>query len=210
MQKAKSFSISKHLLMKAWVRVKSNGGSAGIDQQSIVDFEKNLKDNLYRIWNRMSSGSYMPSAVKLVEIPKSSGGTRPLGIPTVADRIAQMVVVQILEPVLEPVFHNDSYGYRPGRSAHEAIGQARKRCWQNDWVLDMDIKGFFDNIDHELLNKALTRHVDQKWVLLYINRWLKVPYETMEGKRIIRDKGVPQGSVVGPVLANLFLHYAFD
>ena len=130
MQKAKSFTISKHLVMEAWMRIKSNGGSAGIDKQSIEDFEKNLKDNLYRIWNRMSSGSYMPSAVKLVEIPKSGGGKRPLGIPTVSDRIAQMVVVKVLEPKLEPIFHNDSYGYRPGRSAHDALAQARERCWK--------------------------------------------------------------------------------
>lgn len=210
MQKAKSFSISKHLVMEAWVRVKSNGGSAGIDEQSILGFERNLKDNLYRIWNRMSSGSYMPSAVKLVEIPKSSGGTRPLGIPTISDRIAQMVVVQVLEPILEPIFHIDSYGYRRGRSAHDALAQARKRCWRYNWVLDMDIKGFFDNIDHDLLNKALLLHVNEKWVMLYINRWLRVPYETSQGERILREKGVPQGSVIGPVLANLFLHYAFD
>lgn len=210
MQKAKSFSIPKHLVVQAWGRIKSNGGSAGIDRQSILDFEKNLKGNLYRIWNRMSSGSYMPCAVKLVEIPKDNGGTRPLGIPTVTDRIAQMVVVQMLEPILEPIFHDDSYGYRPGRSAHDALGKARQRCWQFDWVLDMDIKGFFDNIDHHLLNKALLRHVEEKWLLLYINRWLRVPYETMDGSQILRDKGVPQGSVIGPLLANLFLHYTFD
>jgi RNA-directed DNA polymerase len=210
MQKAKSFTISKHLVMEAWMHIKSNGGSAGIDKQSIEDFEKNLKDNLYRIWNRMSSGSYMPSAVKLVEIPKSGGGKRPLGIPTVSDRIAQMVVVKVLEPKLEPIFHNDSYGYRPKRSAHDALGQARERCWKYDWVLDMDIKGFFDNIDHNLLNKALLKHTDQNWVLLYINRWLVVPYETEKGEKIERVKGVPQGSVIGPILANLFLHYAFD
>lgn len=210
MQKAKSFTISKHLVMEAWMHIKSNGGSAGIDKQSITDFEENLKDNLYRIWNRMSSGSYMPSAVKLVEIPKSGGGNRPLGIPTVSDRIAQMVVVRIMEPKLEPIFHKDSYGYRPRRSAHNALDQARKRCWKYNWVLDMDIKGFFDNIDHDLLNKALLRHTDQKWILMYINRWLVVPYETAKGEKIERFKGIPQGSVIGPILANLFLHYAFD
>lgn len=210
MQKVKSFSISKHLVMQAWIRIKSNGGSAGIDQQSIMDFEKNLKDNLFRIWNRMSAGSYMPSPVKLVEIPKGGGGKRPLGIPTITDRIAQMVVVLLLEPKLEPIFHKDSYGYRPKRSAHDAVAQARKRCWNYNWVLDMDIKGFFDNIDHELLNKALTRHTDLKWVMLYINRWLVVPYQLESGEQIPRKKGVPQGSVIGPILSNLFLHYTFD
>lgn len=210
MQTAKSFTISKHLVMEAWLRIRSNGGSAGIDRQSISEFEKNVKDNLYRIWNRMSSGSYQPQAVKLVEIPKSGGGTRPLGIPTISDRIAQMVVVKLLEPQLEPVFHPDSYGYRPKRSAHDALTQARRRCWSYDWVLDMDIKGFFDNINHDLLLKALLRHTDQKWVLLYVKRWLVVPYQTEKGETIERFKGVPQGSVIGPLLANLFLHYAFD
>lgn len=210
MQKAKSFSISKHLVMEAWVRIRTNGGSAGIDNQTLSDFEKNLKDNLYRIWNRMSSGSYVPQPVKLVEIPKSDGRTRPLGIPTISDRIAQMVVVLTLEPKLEPIFHNDSYGYRPNRSAHDALGQARKRCWNFDWVIDMDIKGYFDNIDHELLFKALRRHTNNAWVLLYIKRWLEVPYATQKGEKIERLKGVPQGSVIGPLLANLFLHYVFD
>jgi RNA-directed DNA polymerase len=210
MQKAKSFNISKQLVWQAWKRVKANAGSAGVDGQSIADFERNLPANLYRLWNRMSSGSYMASPVKLVEIPKSGGGMRPLGIPSVSDRIAQMVVVLLLEPRMEPVFHGNSYGYRPGRSAHDALSQAREKCWHYDWVLDMDIKGFFDNISHALLKKALLRHVELPWVHLYIDRWLRVPYQKENGEQISRTKGVPQGSVVGPVLANLFLHYAFD
>jgi RNA-directed DNA polymerase len=210
MQKAKSFTISKHLLWQAWLKVKANQGSAGVDGQTIEDFEKDLQDNLYKIWNRMSSGSYMPPPVKLVEIPKSGAGTRPLGIPTVADRVAQMAAVMMLEPVLEPIFHQDSYGYRPGKSAHDALEVARKRCWQYDWVLDVDIKAFFDSINHEKLLTALERHTDCKWINLYIRRWLVVPYQMAKGGRIERTKGVPQGSVIGPLLANLFLHYALD
>jgi RNA-directed DNA polymerase len=209
-QVTKSYEISKHLIMNAYKRVKQNKGSAGIDGVGIDDFELHLKDNLYKLWNRMSSGSYFPQAVKLVEIPKPQGGTRPLGIPTVSDRIAQMAAVLEMEPILEPLFHADSYGYRPGRSAHDAIGKARARCWQYAWVLDMDISRFFDTIDHDLLMKAVERHVREPWILLYIRRWLKVPYALKTGERIARNQGVAQGSVIGPILANLFLHYVFD
>ena len=209
-ENAKPISISKRLVYEAYLRVKSNRGSAGIDRVTLEEYESNLGKNLYKLWNRMSSGSYFPPAVKLVEIPKSNGGTRPLGIPIVSDRIAQMVVVMLITPSIEPCFHEDSYAYRPNHSAHDAVGKARERCWQYGWVLDMDISKFFDTIDHELLMKALRLHVKEKWVLMYIERWLKVPYEKLDGSRQERDLGVPQGSVVGPVLANLFLHYAFD
>jgi RNA-directed DNA polymerase len=210
MQGAKSFTISKQLVYESYKRVKSNRGSAGIDGIEMEDFDENLSKNLYKIWNRMSSGSYFPSPVKLVEIPKSNGGKRPLGIPTIDDRIAQMVVVLSLSPVVEPYFHQDSYGYRANKSAHDAISTARKRCWKYDWVVDLDVKQFFDTIDHELLMKAVRRHTSCKWMLLYIERWLKVPYEKPDGIRMNREQGVPQGSVIGPLLANLFLHYAFD
>lgn len=210
MQNAKPYEISKYLIMEAFQRVKANHGSAGIDGVSISDFEKNLKDNLYKIWNRMSSGCYFPPSVKLVEIPKSNGGKRPLGIPTVGYRVAQMAGVMIIEPQIEPCFHVDSYAYRPKRSAHDAIAKARECCWKYDWVLDMDISKFFDAIDHELLMKTVRLHTDCQWVLLYIERWLNVPYELKDGSVIDRDKGVPQGSVIGLVLANLFLHYVFD
>ncbi|MHA4741350.1 group II intron reverse transcriptase/maturase [Dyadobacter sp. MSC1_007] len=210
MKNAKSFEISKQLVMEAFKRVKANKGSSGIDDVSIAEFEKDLRGNLYKIWNRMSSGCYLPSPVKLVEIPKSGGGKRPLGIPTVEDRVAQMVVVMSIEPFIEPHFHADSYAYRKNKSAHDALDTARERSFTFHWVVDLDIKGFFDNIDHDLLLKALGRHVTCKWAMLYIKRWLTVPYQLKDGSQVQRGKGVPQGSVIGPILANLFLHYVFD
>lgn len=210
MDKAKPFAISKRDVWEAYKRVKANRGAAGIDGQSIAAFEEDLSNNLYQLWNRMASGSYFPSPVKRVDIPKGDGGTRPLGIPTVGDRVAQMVVKRYLELIVEPVFHEDSYGYRPGRSAHQALAVARQRCWRYDWVIDLDVKGFFDNIDWELLMRAVRKHTDCKWVLLYIERWLKAPVSLPDGTLISRQKGTPQGSVISPVLANLFLHYVFD
>jgi RNA-directed DNA polymerase len=208
--KAKPYCISKWEVWESYKQVRANQGAAGVDGQSIAEFEEDLKDNLFKIWNRMSSGSYFPPPVRRVEIPKDNGGTRPLGIPTVADRIAQTVVKRCLEPILEEHFHPDSYGYRPKKSAIEAIGVARQRCWRYSWVLDLDIKGFFDNIDHELLMRAVRKHTDCKWVLLYIDRWLKAPVQLEDGNLTHRDKGTPQGGVISPLLANLFLHYAFD
>jgi len=208
--KAKPFCIAKRDVWEAYKRVKANQGAAGIDGQSIAEFEADLKGNLYRIWNRMSSGSYFPSPVRRVDIPKGDGRMRPLGIPTVADRVAQMVVQRYLEPIVEPVFHENSYGYRPGRSALDALRVARQRCWRYDWVLDLDIKSFFDEIDWELLLRAVRRHTDCKWVLLYIERWLKAPVQLLDGTLMSREKGTAQGAVISPTLANLFLHYAFD
>ena len=210
MTQAKPFPVTKRQVWEAYKRVKANKGGAGVDGQTLEDFEQDVGDNLYKLWNRMASGSYMPPPVKRVEIPKEGGGIRPLGVPTVADRVAQMVVKQVLEPELEGHFHPDSYGYRPGKSAHQAIGQARKRCWRNDWALDLDIKGFFDNIEHSLLLKALRCHTRERWILLYVERWLQAEVEMLDGKREARDKGTPQGGVASPLLANLFLHYAFD
>lgn len=210
MDKAKPFSISKHLVFESWQRVKANGGSAGIDKESMASFEKNLSDNLYKIWNRMSSGSYFPPAVLEVLIPKRDGSQRPLGVPTVSDRIAQMVLKLSIEPRLEKLFHEDSYGYRPNKSALQAIGKARQRCWRYDWVIDLDIKGFFDSINHELLLRAVRRHVKEDWQLLYIERWLQAPVQKSEGRMEKRERGTPQGGVVSPLLANLFLHYVFD
>ena len=210
MNKAKSYQIPKHQVWEAYKKVKANQGAAGVDGESIADFEKKLKNNLYKIWNRMTSGSYFPPPVMEVAIPKSGGGERKLGIPTVSDRIAQMVVKMEIEPEMERIFHPNSYGYRPGKSAHEAIGQARQRCWRFDWVLDLDVKGFFDNIPHELLLSAVRKHVPQKWGQLYIERWLKAPMQDRDGKLKERPKGNPQGGVISPVLANLYLHYAID
>jgi len=207
---AKPFAIAKREVWEAFKRVKANQGAAGVDGQSIADFEANLAANLYKLWNRLSSGSYFPPPVRRVDIPKANGGTRPLGIPTVADRVAQEVVKRLLEPILEPVFHADSYGYRPGKSAIDAVAKARERCWRFGWVLDLDIKGFFDNIDWELMLKAVHHHTDCPWVLLYIERWLKAPVQMEDGSIVARTAGTPQGGVISPLLANLFLHYAFD
>jgi RNA-directed DNA polymerase len=210
MSAAKPFIISKRLVFDAWKAVKANAGSAGVDKETIDDFEADLKNNLYRLWNRMSSGSYFPPPVKAVAIPKKNGGERTLGVPTVADRVAQMVAKQVLQPNLEPIFLPDSYGYRPGKSALDAVAVTRKRCWQYDWVLEFDIKGLFDNIDHSLLRRALEKHTGCEWVRLYIGRWLTAPLQLADGTLVERIKGTPQGGVVSPVLANLFLHYAFD
>jgi group II intron reverse transcriptase/maturase len=207
---AKPFRISKQEVYDAYRQVKANKGAAGVDRQSLEDFGRNMADNLYKLWNRMSSGSYFPPPVRRVDIPKASGGTRPLGIPTVADRIAQTVVKNRLEPELEKHFHPDSYGYRPGRGAVEAVGVARERCGRYDWVLDLDISSFFDTIDHDLLLKALKFHTDCRWILLYVERWLKAPVELPDGTLQERERGTPQGGVISPLLANLFLHYAFD
>jgi RNA-directed DNA polymerase len=209
MNKTKPYTISKKVVYEAYLRVKANKGSAGIDDESIEEFEINLKDNLYKLWNRMSSGSYFPPSVKALEIPKKTGGTRTLGIPTVADRIAQMTVKLYFEPMVEPYFHEDSYGYRPGKSAIQAIEITRKRCWRYNWVLEFDIKGLFDNIDHDLLMKAVEKHTSVEWVKLYIKRWLRAPFQTKDGIKE-RISGTPQGGVISPVLANLFLHYTFD
>ncbi len=210
MDKAKPFCIPKREVWEAYKRVKANHGAAGVDGQSVDEFEEDLSNNLYQLWNRLSSGSYFPPPVRRVDIPKGDGGTRPLGIPTVSDRIAQMVVRRHLEPILEPVFHADSYGYRPGRSAHQALSVARQRCWRYDWVLDLDVKGFFDTIDWNLLMRAVRRHTDCKWVLMYIERWLKAPVRMPDGTLVSGEQGTPQGAVVSPILANLFLHYTFD
>jgi len=210
MDKTKPFDISKQVVWDAYKRVKANKGAAGIDEESLSKFEEDLKDNLYKIWNRMSSGSYFPPPVKAVEIPKKNGGVRILGIPTVADRIAQMVAKMYFEPKVEPHFLADSYGYRPGKSAIDAVGVTRQRCWRYDWLLEFDIKGLFDNISHELLLRAVRKHTESKWLILYIERWLKTPFQTNDGRLIDRESGTPQGGVISPVLSNLFLHYVFD
>ena len=205
----KPFTIEKRRVYEAYRAVKSNKGAAGVDGQTIEQFEADLKGNLYKIWNRMSSGTYFPPPVRAVSIPKKSGGERILGVPTVSDRIAQMVVKQLIEPDLDPIFLPDSYGYRPRKSALDAVGVTRERCWKYDWVLEFDIKGLFDNINHELLLRAVRKHVKCKWALIYIERWLKAPME-QDGIRKERTLGTPQGGVISPILSNLFLHYTFD
>lgn len=210
LRRAKPFAIDKWEVWEAYELVKANRGAAGVDGQTIAGFEQDLKGNLYKLWNRMSSGSYLPPPVKRVEIPKTTGGMRPLGIPTVADRVAQMVVKRRLEPVIDPIFHNNSFAYRPGKSAHDAIGMARLRCLERDWVLDIDIKAFFDGIDHELMLRAVRKHAPERWMVLYIERWLKAAVQMPDGTLQERTRGTPQGGVISPLLANLFLHYAFD
>ena len=206
----KPFNIDKRLVYEAYKAVKSNRGAAGVDKQTIEQFEADLSGNLYKIWNRMSSGTYFPPPVRAVSIPKKSGGERILGVPTVADRVAQMVVKLVIEPILDPIFLADSYGYRPNKSPLDAVGVTRERCWKCDWVLEFDVKGLFDNIDHELLLRAVRKHITCKWALLYIERWLKAPMVQEDGTTMERICGTPQGGVVSPILANLFMHYAFD
>jgi RNA-directed DNA polymerase len=210
LKQTKPFIIPQEVVIKAFRLIKANAGAAGVDNQSLADFEKDLKDNLYKIWNRLSSGSYFPPAVKAVPIPKKSGGERILGVPTVSDRIAQMVVKLIFEPSVEPYFLADSYGYRPNKSALDAVGITRRRCWDYAWLVEYDIRGLFDNLDHELLMKAVKKHTDNKWVILYIERWLKTPMQLPDGRLQEKTRGVMQGGVISPVLSNLFLHYVFD
>jgi RNA-directed DNA polymerase len=207
----KPFDISKQEVWEAYLKVKANKGAPGVDGVALAEFEKDLKGNLYKIWNRMSSGSYFPPPVKAVEIPKAhGGGVRVLGVPTVADRIAQTVVAARLEKAVEPVFHPDSYGYRPRRGALDAVAACRKRCWRKDWVIDLDIRKFFDSVPWALIVKAVEAHTSLPWVLLYVKRWLAAPVQQPGGTLQARDRGTPQGSAVSPVLANLFMHYAFD
>ncbi len=209
--KVKSFEIPKRLVYEASEKVRANKGAPGVDGVSIDVFASEEADNLYKLWNRMSSGSYMPGPVRAVEIPKDHGaGVRTLGVPNTADRVAQTAAAMLLEERLEPIFHPDSYGYRPGRSAHDALAVTRKRCWKQDWTLDLDVRAFFDSVPHDLMLKAVAHHTDEAWVLLYIDRWLKASMQMPDGTLVARDKGTPQGSPVSPVLANLFMHYAFD
>jgi len=208
--KPKPFDVSKRAVWQAWLKVRANKGAAGVDGQSIAEFEVDLKANLYKLWNRLASGCYMPPPVRMVEIAKSDGSPRVLGVPTVADRIAQTVVAAQLEPDVELVFHEDSYGYRPGRSALDAVGVCRERCWREPWVLDLDIRSFFDSVPWDLVLKAVAHHTDQRWILLYVQRWLQAPLQRPDGSLVARDRGTPQGSAISPLLANAFLHYAFD
>lgn len=209
-EQKKAFAISQQEVLKAWQQVRAKGGIGGVDGQGIKDFERRLDRNLYKLWNRMTSGSYHPKAVLRVEIPKGDGKSRPLGIPTIIDRIAQEVVRARFEKVVDGFFHRDSYGYRPNKSAPEAVKTCRERCWKYDWVLDVDIQKFFETIDHELMMKAVEHHKAEKWMMLYISRWLKAPVQHKSGKIEETKQGTPQGGVISPVLANLYLHYAFD
>ena len=207
----KSIPISRQMVLEAYQKVRANKGSAGIDEISMKEFDANKRKHLYKLWNRMASGSYFPPPVKEVEIAKKDGNIRKLGIPTISDRVGQMVVKMFIEPRLETIFSPNSYGYRPNRNAHQALSKVRENCWKHDWVIDLDIKGFFDNINHYKLMLAVEKHVPENWVKLYIKRWLEAPVITKSGNLIEKQgKGTPQGGVISPLLANLFLHYAFD
>jgi RNA-directed DNA polymerase len=209
--KDKPFAIPKSMVWEAYRQVRANKGAPGVDGQALEQFEDDLEGNLYKIWNRMSSGTYFPPPVRAVEIPKPHGpGTRVLGVPTVADRIAQTVAADYLEPLVEPRFHPDSYGYRPGKAAHDAVAACRRRCWEFDWAIDLDVQKFFDTVPWDLMIRAVRSVTDCRWVLLYVKRWLEAPLQQPDGTLIERDKGTPQGSAISPVLANLFMHYAFD
>ena len=209
--KVKSFEIPKRLVFQAWEKVRANNGAPGVDTVSIAEFAAREKDNLYLLWNRMSSGSYFPGPVRAVEIPKDHGaGVRILGVPNTADRVAQTAAAMLLEEKLEPIFHPDSYGYRPGRSAHDALAVTRKRCWKQAWAVDLDIRAFFDSVPHDLLLKAVAHHTDERWVLLYIERWLKAPMQMADGTLAAREKGTPQGSPISPLLANVFMHVCHE
>jgi RNA-directed DNA polymerase len=206
----KSLPISKRMVWGSYLKVVAKNGGAGIDRESIEMFNEKMVDNLYKLWNRMTSGSYFPPPVRTVLIPKKQGGKRPLGIPTVSDRIAQGVVKDYLEPSMEAIFHHSSFGYRPGRSAHDALAQCQQNCLRYDWVIDVDIKGFFDNISHSIMMQLLQQHTQENWVLMYVERWLKAGVEQEDGSIAARTKGTPQGGVASPLLANLYLHHAFD
>ena len=206
----KSFRIAKYAVWEAYPQVKANHGAAGSDGESLAAFAEQLKDNLYKLWNRLASGSYFPPPVKVVAIAKKEGGQRLLGVPTVADRIAQTVVKRALEPRVEPHFHRDSYGYRPGKSAHQALETTRRRCWRYAWVVKFDIKGAFDNLSHALIMKAVRHHTECKWILLYSERWLTAPLQYEDGRLEARTQGTAQGGVVSPLLMNLVLHYMED
>ena len=207
----KPFDIPKQMVWEAYRRVAANKGAPGVDEVDLGEFEDDLKGNLYKIWNRMSSGSYFPPPVRAVEIPKPhGGGTRILGVPTIADRVAQTVVAMHLEGRAEPIFHPDSYGYRPKRSALDAVAVCRERCWSKDWVIDLDVRKFFDTVPWDLVVKAVEAVTDCSWVLLYVKRWLAAPMQLPDGTLQERHMGTPQGSAVSPILANLFMHFAFD
>jgi RNA-directed DNA polymerase len=204
------YEISREEVMESWQAVRQASGGSGIDGQTIKDVEAKLEDELYKVWNRMSSGSYQAQPVKIIAIPKAKGGVRHLGIPTVIDRVAQGVIKNRLGKVLEPHFHEDSYAYRPGKSAIDAVMKARERCFGYEWVVEIDIKGFFDNLDHEILLEMLGRYTQDKLVLLYAKKFLKARGVDEEGDEVDRSKGTPQGGVISPLLANLYLHEAFD